>query len=406
MRTQIIMALVLLMVTVSGCDNGDSSSADDTANDGDTEVDGGNGDPDTDTGPAKRTGQFSCQYQNTFAGFDCKEYIGSNWDDRAVREADCGFGYVEEDAELIDEPCPKEAVIDGEPLLPLGGCRVNKGTEDEFIVYSFEGDAAMIASSCSTFQKGEWEEGPGFVQTPIDDEDCYDVEKNRQSMPEALDALDSTDEVTVSSQCKELDCLIEMIENNESFDFTPQGQEIKAGFIFYPGKVDQRAYSPSAVEMAKQGIFVSQVPMDCFLALNGLTRADDVRAANPQITKWFVGGHSLGGTAAVQYALTDSGKSIDGVIIWDSVTDGTADMSGRDIPVLSIYTTENATNTPEDVQEYAKYLPEDTLYIQIDGGDHAQFAYYYDDVNPATISREDQQNQVITATLDFINDNL
>ena len=53
----------------------------------------------------------------------------------------------------------------------------------------------------------------------------------------------------------------------------------------------------------------------------------------------------------------------------------------------------------------------DTPFVEIEGGNHTQFGYYWDGVNenfvqegdnPADISREEQQKQIIKATLDFL----
>ena len=47
-----------------------------------------------------------------------------------------------------------------------------------------------------------------------------------------------------------------------------------------------------------------------------------------------------------------------------------------------------------------RLLPAAAVFVPIDGGNHAQFGYYGDQPgdNPATISRDEQQTQVIAAT--------
>ena len=44
------------------------------------------------------------------------------------------------------------------------------------------------------------------------------------------------------------------------------------------------------------------------------------------------------------------------------------------------------------------------LFVPIEGGDHAQFGWYgpQSGDNPATISREEQQAQIVQATVDFL----
>ncbi len=59
----------------------------------------------------------------------------------------------------------------------------------------------------------------------------------------------------------------------------------------------------------------------------------------------------------------------------------------------------------------AEHLPEGTPFIEIEGGNHTQFGDYWDGVNenfvqegdnPADISREEQEMQIIKATLNFL----
>jgi hypothetical protein len=49
-------------------------------------------------------------------------------------------------------------------------------------------------------------------------------------------------------------------------------------------------------------------------------------------------------------------------------------------------------------------LPTDATFVPIQGGDHAQFGWYGPQPgdNPASISREIQQAQIVQATEDFL----
>ena len=67
--------------------------------------------------------------------------------------------------------------------------------------------------------------------------------------------------------------------------------------------------------------------------------------------------------------------------------------------------------TPEQVNENAKYLPADTVFVEIEGGNHTQFGWidpspypypYLELDNPATITIEEQQKQIVQATSDFL----
>jgi hypothetical protein len=60
--------------------------------------------------------------------------------------------------------------------------------------------------------------------------------------------------------------------------------------------------------------------------------------------------------------------------------------------------------TPDKITGSAHFLPADTTYVVIDGGDHAQFGWYGPQAgdNPAEISRDDQQAQTVQATVDLL----
>jgi hypothetical protein len=55
---------------------------------------------------------------------------------------------------------------------------------------------------------------------------------------------------------------------------------------------------------------------------------------------------------------------------------------------------------PDRITSSAALLPSGTVFVAIEGGNHAQFGWYGDQSgdNPATISREDQQEQIVQAT--------
>ncbi len=58
----------------------------------------------------------------------------------------------------------------------------------------------------------------------------------------------------------------------------------------------------------------------------------------------------------------------------------------------------------EAVQQRAALLPADTIYVEIEGGDHHQFGTYLIDPEDhlALTSQQDQQEQIIRATLDML----
>ena len=86
-------------------------------------------------------------------------------------------------------------------------------------------------------------------------------------------------------------------------------QPTDTGFIFYPGGlVDPAAYAPLMKQLSDQGILSVIVPMPLDLAIFGVNKANDVIAAYPEIKHWVIGGHSLGGSMAAQYAKDNASK--------------------------------------------------------------------------------------------------
>ena len=184
--------------------------------------------------------------------------------------------------------------------------------------------------------------------------------------------------------------------------FQPLAIARETGFIFYPGgHVDPRAYAPPARALAAQGYLVAITPMPLTLAILSPNRADDVIKNHPEIEHWYIGGHSLGGATAAIYADRNP-DAVDGVVFWAAYPPDSNSLADQpDLQVASIYGTLDGLATPAKIEASKALLPPNTTYVPIEGGNHAQFGYYgpQDGDNEATITREEQQTQVISATL-------
>lgn len=206
-------------------------------------------------------------------------------------------------------------------------------------------------------------------------------------MPEALAALQSDGQVRV--------------ERGPWLAFRPADGESVAGLVIYPGgRVDARAYAPAARALAKEGFLVVITPMPLNLAVLASGRAAQVIAAYPQVRHWAVGGHSLGGAMAAQFAYQHPDQ-VAGLVLWASYPAGSANLSRRALKVVSIYGTRDGLATLDKIESSRALLPAETVWVAIEGGNHAQFGYYGSQSgdNPATISRDEQQAQIVRATL-------
>ncbi|WP_372862772.1 alpha/beta hydrolase, partial [Pseudoalteromonas sp.] len=90
------------------------------------------------------------------------------------------------------------------------------------------------------------------------------------------------------------------------------------GLIYYPGGlVDPEAYAVTAQGIADAGYLVVIPKMPLNLAFTGINRAEGIQADFPEIESWVIGGHSLGGAMAAEYAKNNVGH-LDGLIMYAS----------------------------------------------------------------------------------------
>ncbi len=204
--------------------------------------------------------------------------------------------------------------------------------------------------------------------------------------PQALEALAGDSEVAVTSE-------------PYGWTFTPTDEPPVTGFILYPGgRVDPRSYAPLAHDLALTGHLVVIVPMRLNLAVLSPNSADAVIRNNPDIGAWVIGGHSLGGTMAAQYA-EQHPDTIEGLALLASYPAGGTDLSGSSIPVLSIYGTRDGVLSESSFKDAIARLPESTEYRPIEGGNHAQFGSYGSQPGDreASITAEDQTYETVEA---------
>ena len=212
----------------------------------------------------------------------------------------------------------------------------------------------------------------------------------RQPLPEAMEALANDERVQV--------------EREPWLTFAPTQGAPDTAFVFYPGgRIDPRGYAPLMKALAAEGYLVVVPEMPLNIAAFRPSIADKIIAAHPEIDRWVIGGHSVGGAMAAQYTHTHS-DNIAGLAIWASYPPDKADLSGMEIPVTLIYGSRETRVTDSSLADRQHLLPADTIYVRIEGGDHHQFGSY--EIDPedrlATIDRDAQQQQILQATLSLL----
>jgi poly(3-hydroxybutyrate) depolymerase len=194
------------------------------------------------------------------------------------------------------------------------------------------------------------------------------------------------------------------VETRPWLIFRPTDRQPTAGLILYPGgRVDPRAYAPAARAIAAQGYFVAIVPMPLNLAVFGAGRAQAVIDAYPTVKHWAIGGHSLGGAMAAQFARRHP-VQIQGLVLWAAYPSGSDDLSNASLRVASISGTRDGLSTPAKIGASHSLLPSDTQWTVIEGGNHAQFGWYGPQAgdNEASISQAEQQRLVVEATTELL----
>jgi hypothetical protein len=174
----------------------------------------------------------------------------------------------------------------------------------------------------------------------------------------------------------------------------------KAGLVFLPGaKVDPRAYVPLLSQVSAAGYLVVIVKEPYDIALLSTGEPAKVVAATPGVTRWAVGGHSLGGVAAgIAVAQRDSGLS--GLLLWASYPlSSLADRT--DLVVASVSGTADGLTTPADIEASRSQLPPSTTFTAVAGGVHAYFGDYGaqpGDGSPG-VDRASAQQQIVAASV-------
>lgn len=209
----------------------------------------------------------------------------------------------------------------------------------------------------------------------------------------ALASLQSTSQLTV-------------LESSGYYAFIPVAEATKSAFILYPGAlVDAQAYAPLMAGLAEQGYssFIAKMPLD--MAILKQDAASQIIADYPNITDWYIGGHSLGGVMAASYA-DENPDLIKGIAFLASYPN--KDLTDQTLKVVSLYGTNDDVLNMISYEEAQALLPTDSASykeIPISGGNHASFGNYgpQSGDGTATISAESQQEVAVNAIVNLMN---
>jgi pimeloyl-ACP methyl ester carboxylesterase len=177
--------------------------------------------------------------------------------------------------------------------------------------------------------------------------------------------------------------------------------------LFQPGaKVEARAYAAVLRPLAEAGHTVVIVKQPLGIAFFSLGALSSAQSAHPEISRWIVGGHSLGGTvAAIEADDNDSasGGDVVGLLLYASYP--ASDMSTTlTADVLSISGSDDGLATPADIDASKADLPASAQFVVIDGAVHSYFGDYGPQPGDGTptISQQDARQQISFQSVGFV----
>lgn len=174
--------------------------------------------------------------------------------------------------------------------------------------------------------------------------------------------------------------LVTVTETSDYLLVKPQGSQAgnsSRGILFYPGAlVAPGAYIPLAELLAAETQSVTIiVTMPFDLAVLAPAKALRVMKEFPEITEWYIGGHSLGGAMAARLTY-DNPDTFTGLLLFAAYPAKSNNLSASEIPVLSISAEYDGLATTEKIQASRSLLPEAAVFVEVSGGNHAGFGNY------------------------------
>jgi pimeloyl-ACP methyl ester carboxylesterase len=197
------------------------------------------------------------------------------------------------------------------------------------------------------------------------------------------------------------DPAIHLTETGDGIVLTPASGATGTGLVFLAGAhIDPAAYAYKLSGLADAGVTVVIARPILNLAILDWRPLRIFTGLAPGVATWYVGGHSLGGVRACQYAKDD--YAVAGVVLVGSYC--SADLSESSIPVLSVAGSRDGLSTQTKIRDAARLLPVDAQFVEITGADHASFGDYGEQAgdNAATARDSSVRSQLTTVVLTLV----
>jgi len=169
------------------------------------------------------------------------------------------------------------------------------------------------------------------------------------------------------------DIVVETVDEGILMHRAADADNPPVGLIFVPGaRVDPYAYMfqlSGAVEQHGLTVLITKPTLN--LAFFDTRTVDDFTSAAPNVERWFVGGHSLGGVRA---CLMTPDSGVEGLVLFGSYCAN--DLSDSGLRVLSIAGENDLLSDLDTIGAAAALLPADAEFVVIAGANHAAFGDY------------------------------
>lgn len=174
------------------------------------------------------------------------------------------------------------------------------------------------------------------------------------------------------------------------------------GFIIFTGaKMDEKSYAYIAELLHKEGHTVVLPKFMFHMSSTGTNRGIEIMESNPEIEKWFLIGHSIGGMPISRIAVQKP-ANLQGLAFLASYV--STDLSELDVSAIHIMASnDNFYSEKQRAEERLDYLPKNSTVITIEGASHQGFGAYdsWGDRGGATLPWKEQQKQAVRMMLDF-----
>jgi len=164
-----------------------------------------------------------------------------------------------------------------------------------------------------------------------------------------------------------------LVEQNTTITFRPGGKITEQGLIFYGETAFKPSlYAPLCRQLAEEQITVFLMRYPLNLPWFDRSNPEEITNRFPEVKNWTLAGHGAGGNLAAGYMKEQSEKIQNLILLGSAPKKVLPDYPG--LRVLSLYGTFDKLTKPEKIEERKCRLPVNTRYVEIEGGNHSQFA--------------------------------